>query len=155
MAASIPYPDWLPCALQDGYGFTPVSPLLQTQFTSGRSQWRRGYTSTPTRVAVSWLMRDMEAALFEKWFQEDLLDGSAWFLCWLRTPLGMDYYRSHFVDIYDGGTLTEGKFWKFSATLELFTRPLLPDGSTKYQDAILHSDIIDLAANREWPESGS
>ena len=155
MAASVPYPSWLPEPLQDGYGFKPVSPLLVDQFTSGRTQSRRGSLSTPTRVSVTWLLVDPVAALFEKWFQEDLYDGAAWFLCRLRTPLGMDYYRSRFSDIYEGPTLVEGNYWQFTATLELFRRPLLADGSTKEPDAsfILGSSLVDLSANREWPTS--
>lgn len=151
--AAILYPAWLPPALHDGYGFRPVSPIVRSTFVSGRSMQRRRAKSTPTQVAVNWLLNDGTAALFEKWFQEDLSDGAAHFLCLLKTSLGMGYYRAQFVDIYEGPELVGGKYWRFSATVEVDKRPLLADGSTAYPDAILHSDIVDLAANREWPEA--
>ncbi len=81
------------------------------------------------------------------------MDGAAWFLCPLRTPLGLDYYKSKFVDIYEGPILVGGKYWRFTATLEVYTRPLLPDGSTAYPDPFLHPEIVDLTANKEWPEA--
>ncbi|MFK3846604.1 hypothetical protein [Stenotrophomonas sp. NPDC078853] len=150
--AVLPYPHWLPEALREGYGIKHASPLKRSTFVSGRALSRRNYTSTPSEVAVRWLLPDADAALFEKWFQEDLVDGAAWFLCRLRTPLGMDYHKSRFVDIYEGPTLSESNLWLISATLELFERPLLADGSTVYPDAVLNSGIIDLTANREWPK---
>ncbi|MCO7469521.1 hypothetical protein NJG16_05560 [Stenotrophomonas maltophilia] len=154
MAAAVPYPAWLPLPLRDGYGFKPVTPLLTSRFQSGASLTRRRSTSTPTMVTLSWVLKDQSAALFEKWVQEDLVDGSAWFLCKLKTPLGVDYYRSRFTaDFYNGPYLVDGNFWRFDATLEMFRRPLLADGSTAYPDAIFNSDIVDLAANREWPDA--
>lgn len=147
------YPAGLPLPLHEGYGFRPVSPLVRTPMVSGRARVRRGYTATPTQVALIWLMTDAQAQLFEKWYQEELLDGSSWFLARLKTPLGIDYYRSRFVDIYEGPVLQGGRYWRFTATLELYRRPLLADGSAAYPDAILHADIVDLAANREWPEA--
>lgn len=105
-------------------------------------------------MAVRWQLRGQVGALFEKWFQEDLRDGSAWFLCKLRTPLGMDYHKARFVDIYEGPTLVSGNYWLFSATLEVMRRPLLPDGSTAVPELILNSDILDDAMNREWPGTG-
>lgn len=152
MAAAVPYPSWLPMPLRAGYGFKPVSPLVSTRFVSGATINRRKSTSTPSRVGMTWLLTDIQAALFEKWVQEDLSDGAAWFLCKLKTPIGVDYYRSKFTeDFYDGPVLVEGDFWQISATLELFRRPLLADGSTAYPDAIQNSWIVDLASNREWP----
>jgi len=152
MAAAVPYPSWLPMPLRAGYGFKPVSPIISSRFVSGATMNRRNYTSTPSRVGMTWLLTDTKAALFEKWVQEDLVDGTAWFLCKLKSPIGVDYYRSKFTeDFYDGPVLVEGDFWQISATLEMFRRPLLADGSTAYPDAIQNAAVVDLAANREWP----
>lgn len=151
--AYVPYPAWLPAGERDGYAFRHVSPLIRQTFISGRSMQRRRGGSTPTNVTVSWLLSSQVAALFEKWFQEDLMDGQAWFLCRLKTTLGIDFYRSRFVDIYDGPSLAGVDMWRFTATLELFTRPLLADGSTAYPDPFLHPQIVDLTANKEWPEA--
>jgi len=144
----------MPMPLRDGYGFKPESPLIGARFVSGASITRRRNTAVPAAVTLTWLFTDMQAALFEKWVQEDLIDGAAWFLCKLQTPLGVDFYRSRFTpDFYDGPVLVEGGFWQVSATLEVFRRPLLADGSTAYPDAFLRAGLVDIAANREWPEA--
>ncbi|MEN4938754.1 hypothetical protein [Stenotrophomonas sp. TWI1151] len=149
--ALIMQPQWLPEPLREGYGLRHVSPLKRSTFVSGRSMPRRAYTATPTNVEVRWLLNDGQAALFEKWFQEGLNDGVAWFACRLRSPLGMDYYKSRFTDIYDGPTLTNSNLWLITAPLEIYARPLLADGWSEYPEGILQANVIDLAANREWP----
>jgi len=149
--ALIMQPQWLPEPLRDGYGLRHVSPLKRSTFVSGRSMPRRAYTATPTQVEVRWLLTDVEAGLFEKWFQQVLVDGVSWFACRLRTPLGMDYYKSRFVDIYDGPTLTASNRWVITAQLEMYKRALLADGWLEMPDGYLHAAIVDAAANREWP----
>jgi len=119
---------------------------------SGRARVRRGYTDVPSSVPVGWRLNDAEAALFEIWFKDDLLDGSAWFLMKLKTPIGIDLHRCRFDGVYDGPFLV-GRAWRVSAVLELRRRPLLAEGSSSYPDAVLNSTIVDAAANREWPES--
>lgn len=151
--ALIMQPQWLPEPLRDGYGLQHVSPLVRSSFVSGRSMPRRAYKATPSRVEVRWLLNDGQAALFEKWFQEVLDDGVKWFACRLRTPLGMDYYKTRFTDIYDGPALSNGNQWVFTAVLEIYLRPLLADGWTEFPEGVLQAAIVDLAANREWPAS--
>ncbi len=99
------------------------------------------------------MLNDGQAALFERWFEEELIDGVSWFACRLRSPLGMDYYKARFTDIYEGPTLTNANLWMFAATLELYRRPLLAEGWLEYPEGVLRASVIDLAANREWPES--
>lgn len=150
--ALIMQPSWLPEPLRDGYALKQVSPLLRSTFVSGRSMQRRRYTSTPTEVGVRWLLDSPTAALFEKWFQQVLMDGSGWFACRLRTPLGMEYYKTRFMDIYDGPALTQSNDWLISANLELYERPLLEDGWLEMPYGYLQASIIDKALNREWPK---
>lgn len=151
----IHYPhNHLPLPLQEGYGFQPVSPLLRTQLTSGRARQRRQYTSTPTQASVKWIFTtDAQAMIFEAWYRDVLSDGAAWFLMRLQTPLGVRDYRCRFTDIYQGPTLVAPIYWQFSATLELWERPILPPGWGPFPDYIAGSSIIDLALNREWPEA--
>jgi len=151
--ALIMQPAWLPEPLRDGYAMRHVSPLIRSTFVSGRSIARRAYTATPTAVEVRWLLTDGETALFEKWFQEVLTDGVAWFACKLRTPLGMDFYKARFTDMYDGPLLSNSNRWIIAATLEIYSRPLLADGWTEFPEGVLQASIIDPAANREWPET--
>ncbi len=151
--ASYPH-EYLPLPLQDGYGFKPVSPLLRTQLTSGRARQRRQYTSTPTQASVTWMFTtDAQAQLFEAWYRDTISDGAAWFLMRLQTPLGVESYKCRFTDIYDGPVLVAPIYWRFSATLELWERPLLPPGWAEFPYFVVNQDIIDLALNREWPEA--
>jgi len=149
------YPhDYLPMPLQDGYAFQPVSPLKRTEMTTGRARQRRAFISTPTQANVQWLFEtDIQAQLFEAWYRETITDGADWFFMRLQTPLGVEFYKCRFTDIYQGPTLVAPIYWQFSATLELWTRPVLSDGWAEFPDYIINSSIIDIAINREWPEA--
>ncbi|MCE1523703.1 hypothetical protein LWU38_10325 [Enterobacter hormaechei] len=151
---SINYPkDYLPIPLQEGFGMKPVSPLLRTEMTSGRARQRRLYTSTPTQASVIWLFSDLQAELFEAWYRDTIIDGACWFNMPLRTPLGnIDMNVCRFVDIYEGPTIEGGNYWRYTATLELWERPVLAPGWADFPDYIINSSIIDIALNREWPE---
>lgn len=145
------YPASLPMPVGDGYGFEPVSPLVRSKLQSGRTRQRRRFTSVPTISSVSWLLDDREAQFFEAWFEHVLVSGSLWFECPLKTPLGLDDYRARFADIYSGPELVDG-YWRFTASLELFKRPILDsDWVIVAPDYILMSDIFDRAMNQEWP----
>lgn len=151
--ASYPH-EYLPLPLQDGYGFKPVSALLRTKLTSGRARQRRQYTSTPTQASVTWMFTtDAQAQLFEAWYRDAISDGAAWFLMRLQTPLGVGSYKCRFTDDYDGPILVAPIYWRFSATLELWEKPLLPPGWAEFPYFVVNQDIIDLALNREWPEA--
>lgn len=153
--ADIYYPhDYLPMPQQDGYGFQPVSPLKRTTLVTGRGRQRRAYTSTPTVASIQWFMEtDIQAQLFEVWFSETVKDGAGWFYMKLQTPLGVELYKCRFTDIYEGPVLVAPFYWKFSAMLELFKRPILDGGWGQFPDYIINSNIIDIALNREWPKS--
>lgn len=154
ITTSINYPkDYLPLPVQDGYGLTPVDPLLRTEMTSGRARQRRRYLSTPTQASVAWILDDAQSQLFETWYQATISDGAAWFNMPLRTPEGIQEYVCRFIEIYDGPTITGGRYWRFSATLELWKRPVLDPGWSEFPDYIINSNIIDLALNREWPSA--
>ena len=150
----IAYPEFLPEPQRDGYGFQPVSPLARSEMQSGRTRQRRRFTSVPTVATVTWLFTEVEAQLFEGWFEHVLLSGSLPFNCPLKTPLGFDNYKAEFVDIYDGPVLVGVDDWRFSAQLRLLKRPLISkDLVVEVPDYILDADIFDRAMNQEWPET--
>lgn len=153
--ADIYYPhDYLPIPQWGGYGLKHISPLTRTQMTSGRARQRRRYISTPTNASVKWLFKtDGQAQLFEAWFRDTLSDGVAWFLMRLKTPVGIKFYKCRFTDIYDGPTLLKPGRWQFSATLEMWERPLVAPGWGDFPQFIIGQNIIDLALNREWPKA--
>ena len=149
----IQYPEGLPLPLREGYGFDPVSPMTSTKLVTGRSIQRRAFVSTPTEVPVTWLFTAAEAQLFEGWFEHVLLSGTLPFECPLLTPLGFENYRANFVDIYSGPVLVGEDFWKFTAQLRLFKRPLVDkDLVVEIPDYIIDADIFDRAMNQKWPE---
>ena len=63
--------------------------------------------------------------MFEGWFEHILQEGSLWFQCSLKMPLGMDDYRARVVDIFEGSILAVHSFWRFTAKLELPKRSIL------------------------------
>lgn len=150
----IKYPKQLPYPLREGYGFNSVSPLKSTAMQTGRTRYRRKYSSVPTDVKVTWNMSEKEAQYFEAWFEDVLISGSEWFEVELRTPQGLLPYKAHFKDIYDGPELFGVDRHVFSATLQLWERPILTGGWAIYApEYILCMDILDLAINVEWPLS--
>ena len=151
----IDYPEGLPYPLRDsGYGLDMVSPLVETQLQSGQSISRRGFKNTPVDVSVTWEMDDGQAQLFEGWWEHVLVSGSLPFNCPLKTPIGIDIYEGKFKGKYQGGTLVGISRWRFQAVLRLFKRPLIDKEWVLYApEYVLHSNIFDIAMNREWPEA--
>ena len=148
----IQYPEGLPLPQLDGYGFSPTSAVVKTQMRSGRVRMRRQYASVPTWAPVRWQFTPTQAQLFEAWYEEVLVSGTQWFEMPLQTPQGLANYRARFSDIYQGPDLVGADSWRFSATLELFERPLAPPGwATIAPEFILHMDKVDIAANKSWP----
>lgn len=135
-------------------GFTPVNPILRTTMTSGRARQRRLYTSVPTQSNVKWhFKKDGEGQLFEAWFKHNLNDGISWFYMRMKTPLGVKYYKCRFISIYDGPYFLAPRGWQYTATLELWERPVLSAEHLEFPDYIVNGDIVDIASNREWPKS--
>ncbi|OZY42796.1 hypothetical protein CJF43_04180 [Pseudomonas fragi] len=148
------YPEGLPTPQREGYGFDPVSPMTSTKLVTGRSERRRAFVSTPTVATVTWLLTPSEAQFFEGWFEHVLLSGTLPFECPLLTPLGLESYRAQFVDIYKGPDLVGVDFWKFSAQVSLFKRPLIDkEWVTDAPEYVLGSDIFDITMNRVWTQS--
>ncbi|HEN8733318.1 TPA: hypothetical protein U8207_001705 [Pseudomonas putida] len=119
-------PDGLPLPLREGYGFSPVSPIVRTTMASGRAMQRRRFRSVPTMVSVSWLLTAAQARLFEGWCKWGI--GYAdWFLCPIKSPLGIKPTRARFTDIYQGPELVGVDLWRYTAELELFELPVVDE----------------------------
>lgn len=150
--ADIDFPTKLPIPLQSGYSLQTVSPLQRTDLDSGRARQRRRFTSVPTMVSVLWRMKDGEAQVFEGFFRWTIKDGSKWFNCPLRTPVGYKLYECRFTDIYEGPTLENYFYWNYTAELEIRHRQTIDSEWNNFPEFIIGSSIIDQAVNREWPE---
>lgn len=154
ITSNVYYPTkYLPCPLKDSFGLKPVSPLRRTDLTSGRARQRRKYTSTPTVTDIQWIFDDKQSQVFEAWFRDALKDGAIWFNMPLLTPIGNKNYLCRFTDIYEGPTPEGGIYWRYSAIIELWERPLPPVDWGNYPELLIGSDIIDIAINREWPQA--
>lgn len=146
------FPSSLPCALHNDYGLNTVSPLMRVDLQSGRARQRRRFTNVPTMVAVSWVMNNAQAALFEAWFRWTINDGASWFDMPLKTPMGYQDYDCRFTGMYDGPRLIGAGKWTFTATLEIRERQTFSEEwMTILPEYIGEMDIFDLAVNREWP----
>ena len=151
----IQYPDYLPIPLRDSFGFQAVSPMVRSDLQSGRARQRRRFTSVPTVASLQWLMTDLQARMFEAWWEEVLVSGTEWFEMPLKTPLGgLQLYACRFTDIYRGPVLVGVSLWRFTAELELLERPILPPGWIVIApEFIRYADILDRALNQEWPQA--
>ena len=149
----ISYPDGLPCAQREGYSLRHVSPFVRTTMESGRARQRRRFSSVPTIANVSWIFEvDTHAATFEAWFRDAINDGVEWFNMPLKTPMGLKDYVCRFADMYTGPDLIGISSWRISAQLEVWERPLMPEGWGLLPEFALGASIFDVALNREWPE---
>ena len=120
------YPEGLPLPEREGYGFSQISPIASTPMVTGRSRRRRVWRSTPARVAVSWLMDGPEAKMFMG-FYEHAINAVDWFLCPIKSPLGLELTKSQFTDIYQGPVLVGDDMWRFTAVIELFKLPIISE----------------------------
>lgn len=150
---TINYPSQLRPPLRENYSVQHVSPLLRTQMQSGRARQRRLFTSVPSMVRVSFHFgSELEAQLFEGFFQHTLKDGAEWFNAPLRTPMGLRNYECRFTDTY-GPLELSGRSWRTSAQLEIRERETISAEWVAFPDYVVRSDIIDVAINREWPSA--
>ena len=127
ISTDINYPaEYLPCPLKENFGLKPTSPLKSSTMVTGRRRQRRAYTSVPSQTSVAWIFTDGQAQLFEAWVRDITMDGANWFNMPLLTPLGQQDYVCRFTDdFYEGPTPEGGKYWRYTATLELWERPIL------------------------------
>ena len=145
------WPEQLPLPEQSGYAIQHVSPLQRTEMVSGRARQRRVYTSVPSMVAVQFFCTELQAQVFELFFRFGITDGADWFMCTLKTPLGLMPYECRFNGIYEGPVLTSFNKWTFSGTLEIRERQTLGASWVYAPQYIIDSSIIDVALNDLWP----
>lgn len=152
------FPDDLPLPVGEGYGFKPVSPIVRTPMASGRAMQRRRFLSVPTILPVSWLLTSEEAKLFEGWCKWGIC-WADWFLCPIKSPLGLKPTRARFTDIYEGPEFVADDLWRYTATLELFELPILNEAEltdllagmdVRVMNAALRS-LLERWYTKSWP----
>jgi hypothetical protein len=89
-------------------------------------------------VNVSWLLTAKQAQLFDGWLKWGIgyVD---WFMCPVKSPLGLRPTRSRFTDIPTGPDLVGRDLWRYTATLELFELPI--PNEAEFTDLLSGMDI--------------
>ncbi len=153
MQTNINYPEELPAPLWAPNQYSIVSPNQRTNMESGRARQRRKFSSVPVMRSATWIMTSAQARLFELWYKATLKDGTEWFNILLRHPLGYVALVCRISGVYNGPIAWGVDRWQYSATLEVWQRPLLADEWAILPSFIANPEIFDLAMNREWPEA--
>lgn len=152
ISTDINYPAELPYPTTQGYGLQTTQTFVRTDMGSGRARQRRLFSNVPTTASVVWLFTsDMDAALFESWFRDQTNDGVEWFNCPLKTPVGVKQYVCRFTTMYEGPILAGICAWQIRANLEIYERPILPDGWGNAPDWLTNWSKFDVLMNHVWP----
>lgn len=122
---SIAWPSSLPVPALSGYQFSADATTIKTDMDSGPPRVRRRYTSANTAVTASWLLNDLQLAIFEAWFVQQVQSGAAWFSVPLRNGLGRQTMTARIPSgTYTAVVADKGR-WRLSAQLEVRDRPLM------------------------------
>ncbi|WP_394243884.1 hypothetical protein [Halopseudomonas laoshanensis] len=150
----IQYPEGLPLPQRAGYELQPVSPMKRTPNMAGRARQRPNKRSTPVELPLTWKFNNVQAQLFESWWEEVLVSGTAWFEMRLKTPQGLQPYKCRFMDVCSGGKLEGVSRWEYTAPIEMYKRPILLGGWALYAPQfMLYMKEIDIVCTRTWPEA--
>lgn len=149
---TIYYPASLPCFLQSGYSLQHENTVQRSDLVSGRARQRQRCANVPTFAKADAIFTEAQAQEFERFFRWDLDDGSEWFNCTLKTPMGVREYECRFAEIYDGPNPITPAIFKISAKFEIKDRQTWSEVWADYGlQYIAMQDLIDIALNREWP----
>lgn len=146
----IEYPRGLPFPMRDSYAFTPTNNIVRTDMQSGRARQRVEFEDSPDMLNLKWTLTESESRLFSLWARSVV--GAGWFTMTILTPMGFETVELRFTERVDGPTLIGRFHWVWTAVCELRETPEIEEEWLELlPDYILHSDIFDLAMNREWP----
>lgn len=145
------YPEGLPCALRDGYGFSPANNITRTEMQSGRARQRIESDNVPTFTDLNWYCTDAQAQLFESWAA--LVVGAGWFEIRLRTPNGPEELKvARFTKAVQGPILSGASLWRYNSNVEIRDRDLIdPEWVIVAPEFVLYSALFDITINKTWP----
>ncbi len=125
-SSNITWPTPLPLPTVDGYAITPGDAIVRTDMDAGAARQRRRFTQVPSRVAVRWLMRQGQFALFEAWYRWHAKEGGAWFSVTLLGGIGLQAQQARFTRQFHAQLLT-GTLWEIQSELEIRERPVFSE----------------------------
>ena len=135
----VSWPATLPLPTVEGYGIRPGEAILRTEMEAGPARQRKRFTQVPTRIAVRWLMRREQFALFEAWYRWHAREGGEWFEIPLLGGVGLTAHEARFTRQFEA-RLKGGVLWEIASELEIRERPTLSE------DALAIALDSDLAA---------
>jgi hypothetical protein len=139
---TLSWPATLPPPTVQGYGIRPGEAILRTEMEAGPARQRKRFTQVPSRIAVRWLMKREQFALFEAWYRWRAKEGGAWFEVELLGGLGLQVHEARFTRQFDA-KLIGGLLWEVTSELEIRERPVLTEDALAIA---LDSDIAALLA---------
>jgi hypothetical protein len=125
----MPTPVWpatLPKPSMPDYSIKFGKAVIRTEVESGPARQRRRYTQVPSIISVRFDMTIEQFGIFEKFWEEELLDGERWFQIPLVNGVGETTYEARFVadDTPEAMAVAMGRGWVVKSKLEVDTRPL-------------------------------
>jgi len=121
---AISWPERLPLPTVEGYTVRPQEAILRTEMEAGPARQRRRFTTTPSRIAVRWILSCSQFALFEAWYHWHAQEGGAWFEISLLGGLGLTLHEARFTCQWEA-RLKGGQLWEVVSELEIRERPTL------------------------------
>jgi hypothetical protein len=104
------WPADLPAILVgSNYNYKGVDPFARTNMDGGLARQRRRFLNTPKNIAATWLFTTAQLEVFETFWEQQLGEGTLWFVVPLYNGRGEISVRARFTEAYqsngvDGAT---------------------------------------------------
>ncbi len=134
----ITWPSTLPLPTVQGYNVEPGETIIRTEMDAGLARHRRRFTDVPTKIAVRWIMRRDQYAIFEGWYRWHAREGASFFTINLLGGLGLLDQEARFTRQFSSRLLAGGTLWEVQSELEIRERPVLEEGAL---NLVLTEDI--------------
>lgn len=122
---------------------------MLTDLQNGRQRYRRNFTAVPIDFDAKWTMTDEQAQRFFSFYQNDIKDGTEWFLLPVIQPMGFQHLKARFKDSYKyslvGAPMPKsdtGRMWEITANMQIFLRPEYPKPKM--------CDMVAFWGEKEW-----
>jgi len=117
MAVYLRWPEKLPLPLLKKHSITPGNPLIESKLDSGYSRVRRRFESVPDTMPASWLFSDVEASLFNGFYEHALNAGANSFVLPVLLPEGLIDHVVRFKPPIKKLQPLSKKLWRLDANL--------------------------------------
>lgn len=134
------YPSTLPNPTRQGYGLEPQSGVVRTDMEAGPARVRRRFTRTPTQITLRWVFTEAEFAVFEAWWAQVTLAGSAWVDMPVANGGGINSLSARFIGPYKAPMLGLG--YEVSARVEVQALPVMTAAELEVASAYAPADLL-------------